>query len=57
MIIFVVGQLATKEDVSELRKVFKNFDLNSDGSLGMRELVAAWEVSFDEERDNAIEEI
>ena len=57
VIIFIVGQLSTKEDISEVKKVFQNIDLNNDGNITMKELVATWEVAFDEENSNAVEEV
>ena len=55
--IFIVGQLATKEDCAALRSVFLNFDLDSDGTIGKPELVAAWETAFEEDHEIAVQEV
>ena len=52
--IFIVGQLATKDDCAELRSVFLNFDVDNNGSLSKQELTVAWELAFDETPENAL---
>ena len=46
MIIFIVGQLASKEDMLELQKAFKVLDTNNDGMLSEAELADGYEHKY-----------
>ena len=39
---FIVSQLATRDEVSELQRAFKALDKNSDGKLSRDELVEGY---------------
>jgi len=42
VITFIVGQLASKEDMIDLQKAFKVLDLNNDGMLSKHELTIGY---------------
>ena len=48
VIVFLVGHVAPKKELENLKKVFIQFDTNGDGTLTRNELVRAWKQAFDE---------
>ncbi len=55
---FIVSQLTTKEDKSELQKCFSNFDKNGDGKLSKEELVEGiFDIFSKEDLPNCLEKV
>ena len=57
MIIFIVGQLASKEDMLDLQKAFKVLDTNNDGMLSEAELADGYEHLYGDDAKKIAKQI
>ena len=57
VIVFLVGQLASKKEINNLKKVFIFVDSNGNGTLTKEELVSAWEKAFEEDHQESVNAI
>lgn len=54
---FIVSQLTSKEEMSELHKAFKALDKNSDGKLSFDELVVGYRWTLGDMAEQEVERI
>ena len=57
MIIFIVGQLATKEEMADLQKAFKILDTNNDGMISKAELTVGLVLIYGKNAVNEVDQI
>jgi calcium-dependent protein kinase len=57
VIIFIVGQLATKEEMADLQKAFKILDTNNDGMISKAELTVGLELIYGKNAVNEVDQI
>ena len=57
VITFMVGQLASPEDMVDLQKAFKVLDLNNDGMLSKQELIIGYQKLFGDQAEDEVERI
>ena len=57
MITFIVGQLASKEDMVDLQRAFKVLDTNNDGMLSKGELTVGYRMIYQEYAAEEVERI
>lgn len=56
-ITFIVSQLASREEMSELQKAFKALDKNSDGKLSREELIEGYRKTFGDLAEEEVDKI
>lgn len=54
---FIVSQLATNEEVKDLKKAFQKLDLNKDGKLSREELLAGYSENYGELAEEYVDKI
>lgn len=54
---FIVNQMTSKEEISELEKVFKKLDTNSDGKLSKDELLAGYSKVMGDMAESEVDRI
>ena len=57
VIIFIVGQLANKEDMVDLQKAFNVIDTNNDGMISKAELLVGFTNMYKDDEDKAYKEV
>jgi calcium-dependent protein kinase len=54
---FIVSQLTSKEEISELQKAFKALDANSDGKLSREELIEGYRQTLGDMAEEEVDRI